>query len=86
MAWDDGTVTWTTTERFGGYWSMVSDGNRILALDERGELLLIRPTPERFDLVERRTVSREDTWAHLAVLDGYLAIRDLKGVAVWTWR
>ena len=35
-----GEACWTT-EPFGEYWSLVASGDRILALDERGELLLI---------------------------------------------
>ncbi|REJ67212.1 MAG: hypothetical protein DWQ31_12020 [Planctomycetota bacterium] len=39
-----GETKWTT-QPFGRYWNMVAAGEKILALDERGELLLIRPIP-----------------------------------------
>ena len=42
-----GETRWTTTP-FGKYWSMVANGDRILALDQRVELLLVRANPERF--------------------------------------
>ena len=60
------------TQPFGKYWSLVAADDRILALDERGELLLIRATPEKFDLIARQKISDAPTWAH-AVKDSYAA-------------
>lgn len=79
-----GASRWTTTP-FGQYWSMVANGDRILALDERGELLLIRATPEKFDQLDSRTISDESTWAHLAVCGDELFIRELNALAAYRW-
>ena len=49
-----GRSRWTTDEIFGEYWSMVTRGDRSLALDQKGELLLVRATPEKFELLDRR--------------------------------
>ncbi len=35
-----GEVRWVSEEKFGGYWSLVANGNRILALDQSGEILI----------------------------------------------
>lgn len=70
---------------FGRYCSLVAQGDRILALDERGELLLIRATPERFELLDRRKVSESETWAHLAVSGGEVVVRSLKELLVLAW-
>lgn len=70
---------------FGKYWSLIANGNRILALDERGELLLIDASPEEFRLVDRRQISDESAWAHLAVADGQVFVRELKALAVYRW-
>ena len=86
LEWATGAVRWTTQERFGAYWSMVTDRKRILALDQKGDLLLTQPTSEEFILLERRKISDQHTWAHLAVIDGHLFIRELKGITAWTWR
>lgn len=86
LAWSTGAEQWVTEGKFGQYWSMVTDGERILALDQKGELLLIRPVPERFELSDRRKISDQDTWAHLAVLDGQLFIRELNGLSAWVWQ
>jgi hypothetical protein len=81
-----GAEKWTTGDGFGKYWSLVNQGDRILALDERGELLLLRANPAKFDVIDRRKVSDQDTWAHLAVGPGELFIRDLGGLSAWHWR
>ena len=76
---------WTTDQSFGEYWSMVTRGDRILALDQKGELFLIRANPAKFDLLDRRKISEVDTWAHLAVCGDEVYVRDLKGLTVYRW-
>ena len=73
------------TRPYGKYWSLVAQGKRILALDERGDLLLIDASPEEFKLVEKRHVSDESTWAHLVTCDDQVFVRDLKGLTVYQW-
>jgi outer membrane protein assembly factor BamB len=78
-----GEERWVT-EPFGKYWSMVANGKKILALDQRGELLLIRANPERFELLDSRKVA-DDSWAHLAISDGEVFIRELNAMAAYKW-
>ena len=80
-----GKEDWITTP-FGRYWSMVAQGNRILALDETGDLRLIRATPEGYELVGEAKVAAEESWAHLAVEGTELYIRDLKGLSAYRWK
>ncbi len=81
-----GTKRWQSEAKFGKYMSLVRQGEQILALDERGLLVLFPADPEKFTQTSERRVSESDTWAHLAVADADLAIRDLKGLAVWAWK
>lgn len=81
----DGSVVWQSKEKFGEYWSLASDGRQLLALDQKGELLLIRPNAEKFDLVDRKSLTEEETWAHLAVVDDLLLVRELKAMTVYRW-
>ena len=80
-----GERTWTS-ESLGKYCSLVAQGDRILALDQRGELLLIKANPEKFDLVDRRKISEDETWAHLAVCGDEIYIRELNALAVYRWK
>lgn len=71
---------------FGKYWSMAVQGNLILALDERGELLLIHAVPDEFQLLDRKKVSDNECWAHVAVGENEVLVRDLGGITLWDWR
>jgi hypothetical protein len=77
-----GESRWTTTP-FGKYWSTVTDGEKILALDQNGELLLIRANPNKFDLIDRRQVA-DDSWAHVAVAGNDVVIRALDHIAIYS--
>jgi outer membrane protein assembly factor BamB len=80
-----GKQKWTTSP-YGQYWSLVAQKDRILALDQRGELLLIHATPEKFDLLDSRKVSDQETWGHLAVCGDEVFIRELNGISAYRWR
>jgi hypothetical protein len=73
------------TQSFGQYWSMISNGQQILALDQRGQLLLIQHDPSSFKLLDEREVSKEECWAHLAMVGDKLLVRDLKGIQCFQW-
>jgi outer membrane protein assembly factor BamB len=79
-----GESRWTTTP-FGQYWSLIGRGDRLLALDERGTLYLIRANPEKFELLSERKVSDQPAWAHLAIVGGEIYIRELKALTCWKW-
>ncbi len=74
------------TKPFGKYWSLCTDGKKLLTLDERGILLLMRATPDAFDLIDERKISDSPTWAHLAVADEQLVVRELNALVVYHWK
>lgn len=80
-----GQRTWSS-QPFGQYWSMVARGDRILALDEQGELLLVRAQADEFTLLDRRPLGEAPMWGHLAVAGDQLLVRELEALAVYRWR
>ncbi len=57
--------------------AVYADG-RLVCLGERGTVALVRPTPERFDIVSRFRLAEgdyRDAWTHPVVLDGRLYLR-----------
>ena len=80
---ESGEERWRTSESFGKYQSLVARGDKILALDEQGELILFAADPAEFRLLDRQTVSERESWAHLAVEGDELYVRDLKGVSAY---
>jgi outer membrane protein assembly factor BamB len=80
-----GRAKWTTDPTFGEYVSFAVRGDRLLGLDQKGVLYLIHATPEKYDLLDQRKISDQDTWAHLAVCGDEVFVRDLKGVTAYRW-
>ena len=64
---------------------MVANGNRILALDDGGELLLIEADPTEFKLIDSLEVSGRPTWAHITVCGDEVYIRDLTKITAYRW-
>lgn len=80
-----GKQLWSSDERFGKYWSLVANGDQILALDQRGSLILFKANPAKFDLVDQRKISDSETWAHLAVAGNEIYVRELNALVAWRW-
>jgi len=80
-----GKETWPERQRFGQYMSLASDGKLILGLDQKGELVLFKANPKKFELVSRRKVASQETWAHVAVAGDQVFIRELKAISCWRW-
>jgi outer membrane protein assembly factor BamB len=80
-----GRQRWVSDQLFGEYWSLAVRGDRILALDQKGILYLIRATPEKFDLLDQRKISESETWPHLAVCGDEVFVRDHKGLTAYRW-
>ncbi len=78
-----GTERWRS-KPFGKYASLIASGDKILALDQKGELLLIRANPEKFELMDRRKVG-DDSWAHVAVSGQQIFVRNLNEVVMFQW-
>lgn len=80
-----GEETWRT-EPFGRYWSIVSRGDQLLCLDERGDLYLIAANPSAFTILDQRKLTDQESWAHLAVAGDQLLIRELNALTAWIWK
>lgn len=82
---NSGKQTWRTTP-FAEYWSLVANGDRILALDCEGQLRLIRANPERYEELDSAKLANAPTWAHLAVCGDEIVIREFNSLASYRWR
>jgi outer membrane protein assembly factor BamB len=80
-----GESLWTS-KPFGKYWSIAVSGTRLLVLDERGDLLLVEASADEYRQLDSRHVSDSSTWAHVAVSDGQVFVRELDGLAVFRWK
>ena len=80
---ETGEVKWRT-KPYGKYASLIAAGDKIMALDERGDLILFKADPEKFEIIDTRKVA-DDSWAHLAATEDRLFIRDLNELKIFKW-
>ncbi|MBL8232910.1 MAG: PQQ-like beta-propeller repeat protein [Bryobacterales bacterium] len=80
----NGETCWTS-EPFGQYWSMAVRNDKILALDERGVLNLVRANPSKFELLDSKEISGQPCWGHLAIAGNDLYVRELTAIAAYRW-
>ena len=80
-----GRELWTSEQSFGKYWSLVANGDRILALDQRGLLYLFRANREKLELLDQRKLTKEETWSHLAIAGEELFVRELNALTAHRW-
>jgi outer membrane protein assembly factor BamB len=81
-----GAEKWTEKAGFSDYVSLVTDGKKILLLDSKGELVLINHNPAKLDVLERRKISEQETWAHLVVCGDQVIVREQRGLVVYRWK
>ena len=82
---NDGKEVWMSKQRFGKYMSFILKDENILALDERGLLYLIQANSKELIILDSRRISNQNTWAHLAISNGQIAIRELNGILLYDW-
>jgi len=79
----NGVEKWKT-KRFGKYASLIAVGDKIMALDANGWLMLLKANPEAFELLDKRKVG-SDNWAHLALQGSQVFIRGLEELTMYQW-
>jgi outer membrane protein assembly factor BamB len=80
-----GKEAWRSEKRFGQYWSVAANRDKLLALDQKGVLYLFRANPTEFDPIAERKVGDGETWAHVAVCGDEVFVRDLTGITAFRW-
>ncbi|MDG2170183.1 MAG: PQQ-like beta-propeller repeat protein [Opitutales bacterium] len=85
LDFETGEVQWVSDQAFGQYWSMVVNGGQILALDQKGTLILFKANATSFEIQDQRKISKDPTWAHLAVSGEQLFVRGLKHMSAYKW-
>jgi len=81
---ESGEERWRS-ESFGKYWSMAWQDDKILALDEGGELVLLRANPASFELLDQEEITNREAWGYLAIRGDELFVRDLESIRAFRW-
>lgn len=83
LDWTTGKSLWTSKPH-GKYWSMLTDGTTVLALDQTGDLHRLGVNGDELEILESRKVSDAETWAHIGWDGRQLMIRRLDGLDVYS--
>jgi outer membrane protein assembly factor BamB len=82
---ESGVERWIS-KPFGKYWSIAVQQDKLLALDEGGELFLLRANPDQLEMLDSAEVGRSPTWAHIAVSGDQIFVRELEAIVAYRWR
>ncbi len=80
-----GESAWTSEHIGDTYWSLVAQGDRILALSDAGELRLIAADPKVYRVIDYMELTDHETWAHLAVDGNQVFVRELDALTAYAW-
>ena len=72
-----GTVLWKSEPRQAENAAMVSAGTVIFSLEDDGELVVIKPSRSRMDVVKRYDVADSATWAQPTIARDRVFVKDL---------
>lgn len=81
-----GKQAWRSEKGYSDYCSLVANGDRVLALDSKGKLILFKASPKEFEVLGEAAVGGGDAWAHLAVCGDEVIVRGLGSLAVYQWK
>ena len=81
-----GKEEWVSSKSFGKYMSLVINGDKILALDQKGILYLIKADPEKLNILSERRLIEDESWAHLGIQNNTMMIRSLNRLHVFDWK
>lgn len=81
----EGKEMWITRP-YGEYWSMVSNGEKILALDQAGKIRLIAHNPAEYTMLGELKITDEEAWAHLAIAGSDVVVRTQKSLCLYQWK
>ena len=79
---NDGTLLWQQP-RFGEYAALVAVGTDLLVQTDKGQLLVIPASADRYQAARNYTVAEGKTWAHPAVAGKQILIKDQTHLTCW---
>jgi outer membrane protein assembly factor BamB len=71
-----GKMLWQSGGRLGHYASIVNAGSVWLVLTNKGQLLVVKPSGQSYELIEKYQVVESQTWAHPVFLGERILIKD----------
>ena len=79
-----GRTLWLSEPRQADNAAVVHSGNLWFALENDGELDVIRASPAQFEVLKKYTVATTETWAQPVLSGQRVFIKDLSTISLWT--
>jgi outer membrane protein assembly factor BamB len=78
-----GKTLWTTAGREGENASVMLAGDLLLLSTTNSELIVARASATRFEEIKRYTIANSAVWAHPAIVDRVILIKDVDRLMCW---
>ena len=79
-----GETLWTSEGREGENAAMLSAGEILFLLTNDAELIVAKNNAKRFEPLRKYKVAESPTWAHPAIVDNGILIKDATTLALWS--
>jgi outer membrane protein assembly factor BamB len=79
-----GKVLWKSEPRQAENAAMVRAGDTIFALEEDGEMVVMKATRDTMNVVRRYEVADSQTWAQPAISGNRIYVKDVSNLTLWT--
>jgi outer membrane protein assembly factor BamB len=80
-----GRTLWNTQGREGDNASMMGSRSWLLASTTDGHLVVARANPQKYEEVRRYQVAQSAQWAHPAIMDRSIIVKDVDTVICWSF-
>ena len=80
-----GRVLWTSEPRQADNAAMVRARDTIFALEDDGQLLVMKASRSAMNVVKRYGVADSQTWAQPAISGTRLYVKDVNNLTLWTF-
>ena len=80
-----GKTLWNTQGREGDNASMLGSGAWLLASTTEGSLVIARANPQRYEEVRRYQIAQSALWAHPAIANSSIIVKDVDTVTCWSF-
>ncbi len=78
-----GETIWTDTAKRGGYGAMLDAGSVLIALTEKGEMVVFKPDEKQFTQIAALKVADTNTYAYPVISGKAIYIKDQDSLIMW---
>jgi hypothetical protein len=62
---------------------VINAGAQVLFLSNNADLTIANATEKKYEVLKKYTVAKSPTWAHPAVADNQIVVKDLKSLTLY---